>query len=1093
MSRLLLPSSTPGFGVARGALCWALAALLAQACAAPRGGPSSPGAERAAAVTEHEIGPGESRPLVIELRAGQFVRAVVEQAGADVEVELLDPSAESVQKVDSPYGRNGLEDLAAVARRPGSHQIVVRSGERSDTGRYRIRIEGPRAPSEKDRHRAEAVSLTQRAVNLMGGRSPEAALREQVRLREQALPLWIQAGDRQREADTLFQLGTAHLALRENEEAVRYLHRASQLFEELDATVDLARTLNQAGRVDSALDRFQHAREHWEKALPLARRSGDRRLLFDISSNLGTFHINELGEPRTAIEVYLEEALGLAESVDRLAQTKAHINLGSAYADLSEYEIALEHSGRALQLARTLAGPDREVEEVTALNNLGDTYFALGELEKASQHFRQVLEHEGVEPLKRAKTLQNLGVALDMSGKTDEALRAFEGALDLARLIEDKDLQAYILLNRGNLHLGEREYQRALEAGRQALTLASRPETRARTLHILGASHRNLENLPAAREALSQALDLSQADLALRADITMVLAKVEKDAGELEKAGELAGQAIEAIEQLRDRVVRQDLRETFLASKQGFYEFYVDILMELERRNPGRGFAGRALDMNERARARGLLDLLAEVEADLSRDADAGLLAQERALRAEINALYQHRLKLIKDGVTGQRLEQVGDRLDEAIEKLYRVTADLKASSPHYAALARPEPLTSAQIQEKVLDRDSALLEYALGEDRSWLWVVRPDSIHTFELPKRAQVEKEAREYHGQVSLQPPDEEAGRNKADRAARRAGEALSRMLLEKAEPLLRGRRLLVVSDGALHYVPFGALPLPSLRKGSPSPLLDHNEVVYLPSASTLAVLREDEAKRRRPDKVVAAFGDPVFQERDDRLRRLRGDLATQSRAAGSEHRGFGSRADSFDPSTLPRLRFTQEEVNAIVEFADPERSFKALGFDATLAEVTSGRLAEYRIVHFATHGHIATDKPELSGLVFSRFDGRAEPLEGVLRLTDVYSLRLNADLVTLSACETALGQEMRGEGLIGLTRGFMYAGSSRVLATLWKVDDRTTMKLMKRFYEAYLREGQPAPAALRQAQREIRKDPWRRHPYYWAGFSLQGESR
>jgi CHAT domain-containing protein len=300
--------------------------------------------------------------------------------------------------------------------------------------------------------------------------------------------------------------------------------------------------------------------------------------------------------------------------------------------------------------------------------------------------------------------------------------------------------------------------------------------------------------------------------------------------------------------------------------------------------------------------------------------------------------------------------------------------------------------------------------------------------------------------------------------------------------------------VVSDGALHYVPFDALPLPSsLRKRRPSLLLDHNKVVYLPSASTLAVLREDEAKRRKPAKIVAAFGDPVFQEKDDRLRRLRGDLANQSRADGSPHRGLMARADSFDPSRLPRLRFTEEEVNSIVEFADPKRSFKALGFNATLAEVTSGRLAEYRIVHFATHGYIATDTPELSGLVFSRFDGRAEPLDGVLRLTDVYSLRLNADLVTLSACETALGKEMRGEGLIGLTRGFMYAGSSRVLATLWKVDDRMTMKLMKRFYKAHLRQGLSVPEALRQAQREIREDPWLRHPYYWAAFSLQGESR
>jgi CHAT domain-containing protein len=532
-------------------------------------------------------------------------------------------------------------------------------------------------------------------------------------------------------------------------------------------------------------------------------------------------------------------------------------------------------------------------------------------------------------------------------------------------------------------------------------------------------------------------------------------------------------------------VARQDLRESFLASKQPIYELYVDVLMEQASRRPGEPFAAKALEVNEQARARGLLDLLAKVGADLDRDADPLLLKREKSLRDEIGVLYQRRLKLIRDEVTDERLEeaeeatrQIDRQIDADIEELHRVNAEITLKSPHYAAFVRPEPLSVSRIQTEVLDPDSLLLEYALGDKRSWLWAVSRTAIHAFELPPRKEVEEQARLYYTQVVQQ----------ADRELSQTETTLAQMLLGPARPLLAGRRLLVVADGELQYIPFGALPLPS-SGATPSRLVEQNEVVYLSSASTLAALRH-EAKRPAPTQEIAAFGDPVFQEKDERLHRPPGDVRAQ--AAPPQQRGDAGE-EAFDPSRLSRLASTRYEVESIVKLAKPGRSWKALDFQASRDAVTSGRLADYGIVHFATHGHIDNNRPELSALAFSRFNERGEllPQDGLLRLSDIYSLHLNADLVTLSACDTALGKEMKGEGLIGLTRGFMYAGSARVLASLWKVDDRETARLMERFYKALLEEHMMAPAALRQAQREALKR--RPQPYYWAGFSLQGEPR
>jgi CHAT domain-containing protein len=403
-------------------------------------------------------------------------------------------------------------------------------------------------------------------------------------------------------------------------------------------------------------------------------------------------------------------------------------------------------------------------------------------------------------------------------------------------------------------------------------------------------------------------------------------------------------------------------------------------------------------------------------------------------------------------------------------------------------------PLTLKDIQTKVLDKETLLLEYSLGEERSFLWAITQDSITTFELPNRQEVETAARRLYELVTERNrvvKDETLTQRRlrlarSDDEYQRAASVLSNMLLQPAAAQLKDKRLLFVSDGVLQYVPFAALPAPAETTAYRPLILDH-EIINLPSASVMAVLREETAGRSRAPKTLAVLADPVFQTDDPRI--------GKAGSVGSENNGVAAEANrSAKESGLDsfvRLRFTRQEANEITRLVPADKRLEALDFAASRISATSAALDQYQIVHFATHGLINNRHPELSGIVLSLVDEKGQSQNGFLRLYEIYNLKLNADLVVLSACQTAVGQDIRGEGLLGLTRGFMYAGAPRVVATLWQVDDRATSELMKRFYQKMLGEGLRPAAALKAAQVSMQADKRWSSPHFWAAFTVQGE--
>ncbi|MEW6738263.1 MAG: CHAT domain-containing protein, partial [Acidobacteriota bacterium] len=469
----------------------------------------------------------------------------------------------------------------------------------------------------------------------------------------------------------------------------------------------------------------------------------------------------------------------------------------------------------------------------------------------------------------------------------------------------------------------------------------------------------------------------------------------------------------------------------------------------------------------------------------------------EKTLLRQLNNKVQEQIRLMKGSHTPDQAAAIEEEITKLREQLQQLESQIRKENPHYAELEYPQPLSLREIQKLVLDKDTVLLEYALGKEHSYLWMVTATSLEIFTLPKRSEVEDSVQQVYQLITLraqrQPfetsDEQNANLMVADVKYPQVVAALSDMLLKPVLAKLNGKRLLIVLDGALHYLPFGILPVDQVG----TPLLNEHDIISLPSASTLAVLRCETTNRQKASKAIAVLADPVFDIKDERVAKKQDNQNTSPTLAIKLSNDRITRSATQlgleRSGTLARLRFTREEALSIKALVADSKI--ALDFDANLKTASSLELSEYRIIHFATHGFLNGVNPELSGLALSMVDHNGQPQVGFLSAQEVFNLNLPAELVVLSACSTGLGKQIRGEGLIGLTRSFMYAGAARVLVSLWNVDDKVTAVLMKRFYQKLFNENKPPVTALRETQLEISKEPQWQSPYYWAGFILQGE--
>lgn len=836
-------------------------------------------------------------------------------------------------------------------------------------------------------------------------------------------------------------------------------------------------------RADGSEAALREAVLGYENSVALAREGS-----VPLAEATGLVRIAEIrwsmGDLRGAVD-YGKLALPIFRTARELRSEATTLNtLGVIFMDLSEPQLALDHYGRALPIARKLG---YVLLEASLLHNTGFAYGQLGEYEKALDYYKRALPLKSGAPKSEATTLDSIGrIHIDLR-HFETALRYLERALVIRRRIGDRRGEAITLNELGWVfnHRGQR--RSALRLYRQSLELSRAVGNRFQqviTLDGIGEIQLALGETAAARKTLQSALVLVRqtGNRAEEAETLADLARVEKKSGNLEEARVLAEMALQVAESVRARVAGLELRITYSSKVRDRYDLLIGVLMQMHKREPAMGLAAEALQTSERARARGLLELLAEARTDLREGVEPKLFERELALTAALEAKAAERARTPSGGRAGGEARGSEPEIQAVAAEYEDVRAEIRARSPRYAALALPQPLNLAGIQE-LLDANTLLLEYSLADEQSFLWAMTPTSVTAHALPKRSAIEAAARDLQRVWSA--ADGQSGGAQGPQAER-----LARMLLAPVAGDLGAKRLVIVADGALQYVPFGALPVPGPSLARRRLLIDDHEIVTLPSASTLAALRQGSSARKAPSRTVAVLADPVFSADDPRVHRTGNPVRRGSRAPGPPAELVRSAKES-GLSSLDRLGASRREALAISTLAGTGNSFVALDFQASRAVAMGAEVASARVVHFASHGLLNSRHPELSGIVLSLVDERGQPENGFLQTRDIYKLRLSADLVVLSACQTALGKDARGEGLLGLSRGFMYAGAPRIVASLWQVPDRATSELMKRFYEGVLGQGLSPAAALRAAQIEIRHEKQWASPYYWAAFTFQGD--
>lgn len=980
---------------------------------------------------EKEILSGVAHAYRFEATADTYIWVEVEQKSVDVRLVLYDSEGKEVVSEDSPHGGLIGESFELILPKAGQYRLEIAHAKPGlKPGVYSLSVKALRPALQTDRDWLKATECFNQAIYLRFQNTSES-------LRE---------------------------AMKKLDDAARFYRSSGRLPQQANAVESIGVLRNSLGDPFGAIEEYRKALAIFQEA-----RSPEREAVSLF--NLGVTYCR-VGETDQGLK-YLDEAVWVAISVkDNRMLAYAQLGLSQQYLVLGDIPAALAAAESSLRAAETAAADTRTPADNTSLSQahatLGLVYARMGNLTKALESHRLSLEFLTKNNIKRGQANCLLQIAKTQADLNDpvQAKTNLDQALALATAAGDRQLEAGVRAELGRAALAAGKPDDALSQFENALTLYRATEGKTGEAAVL-----------------------------------VRRAKLFRDSNQLDKALADAQAAVAIVESLRGRIGVQNFRASFLAEAREYYETLIDVQMRLGEARPDQGFNEQALRTSEQFHARTLLESLVESQLKLKEGVSVELRDRQRAIQQRMNALAERLGRYTAKQAEQMKAAQA--ELEQLRTDYRKVEAEMLTASPRFAALTQPRVLSREEMAREVLDDDTALLEYALGETRSFAWLVTRQGMKTFVLPGRVEIERLSREAYDGLTIRNRKvrfESRDERRVRIAKAEAGLAETLLKLSKAVigPMvgeLKSRRLLIVPDGALHYVPFAALPVAGNET-----LLARTELTMLPSVSTLAILRRETEGRKAAPKTAVVLADPVFASSDDRLlaaRKRPGAVAsakpTETKEMVSElTRAASDIEDAGQDIEFQRLPYTRREAEAVRSVAGD--SVLALDFNASRQFAIGGELGQYRIVHFATHGLLDSVRPELSGLILSLVDEQGSPRDGYLRMHEVFNLKLPAELVVLSGCRTGLGKEIRGEGLVGLTRGFMYAGAERVMVSLWDVNDEATAELMTRFYKYHLGTEKLSPsAALRAAQLEMAREKKFASPYYWASFTLQGEPK
>lgn len=1035
--------------------------------------------------------------------------------------EAMPPTGDYILKVDGPRGESPIDETRVTLERA----FVDAQALRLEARRVAPQLAGEKYALSLSKY-DEALKLATKIDDsrwqgyaLCGtGRVYKAQMQLVPALDHlsQALTRLQEAGDISGQAFVLNETGAAHRDLGSQLDAAASFEQALPLRVSIGDRWGQAQLYNNIGLAYSNIGYQPKALENYEKALSLWRELGVRRLEMNTINNIAKAHA-EMGELDKALAeyesllAYCNTEISNADDEYFRLKPEALNGIGLVYDTWADADKARSSYQEALKFFEETG--KESATEASVLDNLGLTEAFLGDAQSAFANFSKALtiRQRFTDPRGLGITLSNLGYSYVLQGNVPEALKQLELALTFSQRAHDQRFEAYTLMRMGMAYAASGEPDRAMNSYAKALAIQREPSfadsrgqaiTLEQMAEVLTGKGDLTEGLKRHNEAL--ALWEQVKDEQGRALSLFGIARIEYRRHNLANARDRIEQAIAIVEKVRYRVTVRQLQLTYFAGKQDMYALATDVRMQLYELTHSKTDLEAALSISEKARARNLLDLLSETRAKPHVGMSPENVEKYFRLERQISELTQTMLRLRGLGAK-EEAATVERKILTSIDEQNDLMVTAKEVAPSSTAVNHVEPLSATQIQG-LLDDKTLLLQYSLGENHSHLWVVSQTEVSHYFLAGRSEIENAARQLHQALTTgepRRPGEEIetylNRLRHPVDYEETARELRRLVIDPSALQLRDKRLVVVADGALQSIPFEVLlfgkstarrqtDASSDTTGS----IGSNEIVYLPSVSTLASMR----LRYEPvfSKTLAVLADPVFTASDMRVRGSRQTVSAKPETTNNNLaqtlRDLGDAAEG--PFTLPKLDYSLKEANAIVSLAPKGSWMRAVGFNATRAMAMSPSLKQYRFIHFATHGFLNDRHPELSGMALSMVNKRGGQEDGYLTLHDIYNLDLPVDLVVLSACLSGVGKNVRGEGVIGLTRGFMHAGAQRVVVSLWLVEDRATAELMTRFYSHMLGRNRLAPAAaLQRAKMEIAANPRWRNPYYWSGFVLQGD--
>lgn len=1041
---------------------------------------------------ELHLGGGQTKNVRIGARAGDYLQILaLSDSQLVVKTSLFDTAGNLVAVTPSLGGTGGSAQIAAYAGSGGDFRLQISSQMPSAEARsctITLAVRHPADETERadaEAHRAFAKAAAQAASG--GAQGMRAAVAQL----DQPIGLARRAGDNVLELRAVFGKGQFLAMLGDLPAALPFFQESLELSKKSGDKRAEAHTLDDIGLVETNLERYSDAIQQFNQALELQHETGQPWETALTLANMAEAE-SALGRVDLALEALERQEQIRKQISDQFGLCETWLGMADVYLMTGDPEHALEKLVESLPYwPRFRDKEDGKESEIATYQKLGAAYSALGDYDAAANAMRTALKLARELGSKRitAETLVAEAQLYPLHGNPAQALQISERALKASEAAEYQRGEELALVESAKVHTAEGQARQAVASLETALGMATKleqPYDEANARQALGSAEAALGEAHAAEREYEAALAVERrlGDRFGEVQTLVGSARLEEKMQQPERALSNLEEALAAIDRTRSSLAAPELRARYLASQRAAYELSARILTGLDEANPGKGYGARAFDVSERAHARSLLDALGdETHGELDRPADRELAVQLNAVDASLHALASRDESLHREARIGALLTKRG--------QLELEVQSRRTSSGAAGESVAPIPL--AAIREKLLDKDTVLLEYLTGSEQSHLWVLSHSGFQHYGLPGEAALDTAVRRLydaltaadHLPANLPIADRAAKLDAADQAASREASAVAHLLLPMPAAVLGKGPLLIVADGPVQMAPFSYLPAP----GNPERRLGSiRSIAIEPSASVLARIREKKTPATNGRVLIVA--DPIYSRSDPRF----AGGATRN-SPPVLRAGYGQRLrGALDQrlTSLPRLPMSRVEAEDIAKLA-AGRTTELLDFNAE--PVAFERLAadRFSIIHIATHTVLDDRHPDLSGLVLSLVNRQGRREDGFVPLLDIYKLRLQAHLVVLSACESYIGNDLRGEGLLGLARGFLYAGARQVMGSLWKVDDRATAVFMQRFYTALLRDNLSAAAALSRTQDQMSQDPAWRSPRFWAGFVLEGDLR